>query len=145
MLASALCGAVCSVLYRPYLRKYPPVAVSALAMLSSVGFLALLAAAEGFFDAWPGFTTGGWLAIIFIGASSGIGYYLWLWALNHTTPTKVTVFLALSPITATLLGAVLLGEGLSTMALAGADRCRPRPVARTSIRPQGGIPTGKRR
>jgi drug/metabolite transporter (DMT)-like permease len=95
------------------------VAVSALAMLSSVGFLALLAAAEGFFDAWPGFTTGGWLAILFIGASSGIGYYLWLWALNHTTPTKVTVFLALSPITATLLGAVLLAEGLSTMALMG--------------------------
>jgi drug/metabolite transporter (DMT)-like permease len=119
VLASALCGAVCSVLYRPYLRKYPPVAVSGLAMLSSVGFLALLAAAEGFFDAWPGFTPGGWLAILFIGASSGIGYYLWLWALNHTTATKVTVFLALGPITAALLGAVLLGERLSTLALMG--------------------------
>lgn len=119
VLASALCGAVCSVLYRPYLRKYPPVAVSALAMVSSVGFLALLAAAEGFFDAWPDFTPGGWLAILFIGASSGIGYYLWLWALNHTTATKVTVFLALSPITAALLGAVFLAEQLSPMSWLG--------------------------
>jgi drug/metabolite transporter (DMT)-like permease len=119
VLASALCGAVCSVLYRPYLRKYPPVAVSALAMLSSVGFLALLAAAEGFFDAWPAFTAGGWFAILFIGASSGIGYFLWLWALNHTTATKVTVFLALSPITAALLGAVLLAERLSPMSWLG--------------------------
>jgi drug/metabolite transporter (DMT)-like permease len=119
VLASALCGAVCSVLYRPYLRKYPPVAVSALAMLASVGFLALLATAEGFFDAWPAFTPGGWLAVVFIGASSGIGYYLWLWALKHTTPTKVTVFLALSPVTAALLGAVLLGERVSTMSLVG--------------------------
>jgi drug/metabolite transporter (DMT)-like permease len=119
VLASALCGAVCSVLYRPYLRRYPPVAVSTLAMLASVGFLALLATAEGFFDAWPDFTSGGWLAVLFIGASSGIGYYLWLWALNHTTATKVTVFLALSPVTATLLGAVLLGERMSTVALVG--------------------------
>src|SRR5216684_1813843 len=47
--ASALSGAVCSVLYRPYLRKYPALPVSAFAMLASVGFLAILAAGEGFF------------------------------------------------------------------------------------------------
>jgi|WetSurMetagenome_2_1015567.scaffolds.fasta_scaffold01082_8 drug/metabolite transporter (DMT)-like permease len=119
VLASALCGAVCSVLYRPYLRKYPPVAISTLAMLSSVGFLAVLAAGEGFFDAWPGFTRGGWLAVLFIGASSGIGYYLWLWALKHTTPTKVTVFLALGPITAALLGGVFLEERITAMSWVG--------------------------
>jgi len=42
-----------------------------------------------------------------------------LWALNHTTPTKVTVFLALSPITATALGALWLGEKISTTFLIG--------------------------
>ena len=41
--ASALSGAICSVLYRPYLRKYPTLPVSAFAMLASVGFLAVLA------------------------------------------------------------------------------------------------------
>lgn len=75
---SALSGAVCSVLYRPYLRKYPTLPVSAFAMLASVGFLAVLAADEGFFDSLPRFTAGGWLAVFFIGASSGVGYYLWL-------------------------------------------------------------------
>jgi drug/metabolite transporter (DMT)-like permease len=117
--ASALCGAICSVLYRPYLRKYPAVLVSTFAMLASVGFLALLAAGEGFFHSWPRFTAGGWLAVVFIGISSGIGYYLWLWALNHTTPTKVTVFLALSPVTAAGLGAALLAERLSALCLLG--------------------------
>ena len=34
--ASALCGAVCSVLYRPYLARYPTLPVSAFAMLASV-------------------------------------------------------------------------------------------------------------
>jgi len=117
--ASALSGAICSVLYRPYLRKYPTLPVSAFAMLASVFFLAALAAGEGFFSSMPRFTGGGWLAVGFIGINSGIGYYLWLWALNHTTPTKVTVFLALSPITATALGALWLGETISMTFLIG--------------------------
>jgi drug/metabolite transporter (DMT)-like permease len=117
--ASALSGAICSVLYRPYLRKYPTLPVSAFAMLASVGFLAALAATEGFFGSLPHFTAAGWLAVVFIGISSGVGYYLWLWALNHTTPTKVTVFLALSPITAAGLGAFLLGETITMMLFLG--------------------------
>lgn len=119
VLASALSGAICSVLYRPYLRKYPTLPVSAFAMLASVGFLSLLAAGEGFFGSVPRFKPLGWLAVGFIGISSGIGYYLWLWALNHTTPTRVTVFLTLSPITAAALGAVFLGEGVSTTLFLG--------------------------
>ena len=117
--ASAVCGAACSVLYRPYLQRYPTLAVSAFAMLASVGFLAVLAAQEGFFRAWPHFTPGGWLAVLFIGMNSGAGYYLWLWALRHTTPTRVTVFLALSPLTAAGLGAWLLGEEISSLLLLG--------------------------
>ena len=119
VLASALCGAVCSVLYRPYLRKYPTLRVSAFAMLASVVFLALLAAGEGFFDALPRFTAGGWAAVVFIGIGSGVGYYLWLWALGHAAATEVTVFLALSPVTATWLGAWFLAEEVSTMSLLG--------------------------
>lgn len=117
--ASALTGAVCSVLYRPYLRRYPTLPVSAFAMLAAVLFLAFLAAREGFLASVPSFTTTGWFAVIFIGVNSGVGYFLWLWALGHTTPTRVTVFLALSPITAALLGAVFLGESLSAMLVLG--------------------------
>jgi drug/metabolite transporter (DMT)-like permease len=119
VLASALCGAICSVLYRPYLTKYPTLPVSAFAMLASVGFLAILAFGEGFFAAAPRFTPAGWLAVLFIGFSSGIAYFLWLWALKHASPTRVTVFLALSPITAILLGGALLDEPVSPGALVG--------------------------
>jgi len=116
---AALSGAVCSVLYRPYLRKYPTLPVSAFAMLASVGFLALLAAGEGFYDSLPRFTPGGWLAVAFIGVGSGVGYYLWLWALGHAPATEVTMFLALSPMTAAGLGAWFLGEAISALALLG--------------------------
>jgi drug/metabolite transporter (DMT)-like permease len=117
--ASALTGAVCAVLYRPYLQRYPALQVSAFAMLASVAFLALLAAWQGVFGAVPRFTPGGWFAVLFIGVSSGVGYYLWLWALQHATPTKVTIFMALSPLTATALGALVLAERLSALFLLG--------------------------
>jgi drug/metabolite transporter (DMT)-like permease len=119
VLGSALCGAACSVLYRPYLRKYPTLPVSAFAMLASVGFLAILAAGEGFFTSPLRFTAGGWAAVLFIGFSSGVGYFLWLWALGHASPTRVTAFLALSPITAALLGGLLLHEPVTTGSLLG--------------------------
>jgi drug/metabolite transporter (DMT)-like permease len=119
VLASALCGAVCSVLYRPYLGRYPALPVSAFAMLASVVFLAILAVPEGFFDALPRFTPAGWAAVAFIGVGSGAGYYLWLWALRHASATEVTAFLALSPFTAACLGAWLLGEAMSASAAVG--------------------------
>ena len=119
VLLSALSGAVCSVLYRPYLRKYPTLPVSTFAMLASVVFLAALAWREGVVASLPHITTSGWAAIVFIGFSSGVGYYLWLWALKHASATRVTVFLALSPLTAAILGALLLHEHISTLAALG--------------------------
>jgi len=110
---SAFAAAACSVLYRPYLRKYPTLQVTSFAMLASVVFLALLAAREGFFSIFPLFTPKGWFAVLFIGISSGIGYYLWLWALKNTSPTRATIFLSLNPITAAGLGAFLLGERIT--------------------------------
>ena len=117
--AGAACtGALCSVLYRPYLQRYPTVPVSAFAMLASVLFLALAALGEQ----WPArvlaFSAQAWAAIAFIGVSSGIGYYWWLYALKHESPTRVTVFLALNPLTAALLGWALLGEPLHPAAVA---------------------------
>jgi drug/metabolite transporter (DMT)-like permease len=117
--ASAFVGAVCSVLYRPYLARYPTLPVSALAMLASVGALALLAAHEEFFVSPPDLGLAGWATVLFIGVSSGIGFVCWLYALAHATPTRVTVFLALSPLTAVIFGPLLLGEVVSPAAIGG--------------------------
>ncbi len=119
VLLAAFCGAVCSVLYRPYLQRYPTLPVGAFAMLASVGFLAILAFWEGAFSGWAGYSAGGWAAVLFIGLSSGIFYAVWLWCLRHASPTRVTIFLGLSPVAAGLLGALLLGEALTLPLLAG--------------------------
>ena len=107
---AALLGAVCSVLYRPYLRSYPTVPVSATAMLASVLFLGVASLPEHWPTRISGFSATAWSAIAFVGVSSGIGYFLWLYALKHEAPTRVTVFLALNPPTAALAGWLLLGE-----------------------------------
>jgi drug/metabolite transporter (DMT)-like permease len=119
VLASALCAALCSVFYRPYLSRYPTLQVSAFAMFSSVGFLALVAVLKGHFSMFFKFTIAGWLAVFFIGGSSAIGYYLWLWALGHSSPTRVTIFLSLGPVTSAALGMLLLAEPISALFVLG--------------------------
>jgi drug/metabolite transporter (DMT)-like permease len=113
VLASALTGAICSVLYRPFAGRYPPLQVSVVSMVASVAALALVATREGLLGGLPSFNATGWAAVIFTGLASAIAFFAWLFALARTTPTRVTVFLALGPITAALLGNALLGEPLT--------------------------------
>ncbi len=114
ILASALCGAVCSVMYRPVLRRHAALPVSAIAMAAAVFVLGLCAPFEDAAARLPKVDARGWAAIVFIGTSSGIGYFLWLWALRHAAASRVTLFLSLSPLTAMALGVLLLGEPLQT-------------------------------
>ena len=74
---------------------------------------------EGLFTDGTRLDQRGWIVVLLIGLSSGIGYVLWLWALKHTTPTRVTVFLSLSPVTASLLGALILSEPFTLGVLIG--------------------------
>lgn len=119
ILLSAATGAICSVFYRPYLAKYPALPVSALAMLASVLFLLGGAGFEGLFAVPLAIDGAGWAAIVFIGLSSGVFYFLWLWALANASPTRVTIFLSLSPVTAALVGAFMLGEPLTPWTIVG--------------------------
>lgn len=143
VLASAAIGALCSVLYRPYLQRYPTVPVSAFAMLASVAFLACAALPEG----WPAraaaLAPSAWAIVLFIGVSSAVGYFWWLYALKHESPTRVTVFLALNPVTAALLGMALLQEPLTSYLAAALaliavglwQATRPVPPARRQAAP----------
>jgi drug/metabolite transporter (DMT)-like permease len=117
--AAAACGAICSVLYRPYLQRYPALAVSAFAMLGSVAALAIAASVNGIFAAPPRPSAAAWAAIVFVGVSSGIGYFALLWAYARASPTRVAVFQALAPLTAAALGWLFLGEAVSATFLAG--------------------------
>jgi drug/metabolite transporter (DMT)-like permease len=110
VLAAALCGALCSVLYRPLLERHAMLPLGALAMASAVALLLPAAWVEGLPTRAAALSATQWAVVAAVGLSSGVAYWVWLWALKHTAPTKATAFLALSPVTATLIGTVAMGE-----------------------------------
>jgi len=116
---SALTSAVCNVGYRPYMARYPALPVSVYSIFAAVLLLAVLAGFEGFYAAPPQFTVVGWIAVAFIGVSSAVGFFTWLWALRHISATRAAVFLSLGPVAATIGGVALLGEVVSLLFLSG--------------------------
>lgn len=119
-LGAVLCGALYNVFSRPLLKRHQPLQVSALSMAAGTVSLAPLAAAHGAFTTIPPFTATAWIAVVFLGTFGGaLGFALWIWALGRSTPSRVAVFLAVNPVTATLLGAVLLGELVTWRFVAG--------------------------
>lgn len=114
LFCATFCVAIYNVYSQPHLRHYPALVFTALSM--SVGALSLAPLTLGLslIQGWPAFTPLGWTAVLYIGTfGAGIGYSLWVWALAHTTPTRVSIFLILNPLTATLLGGMFLDEPIS--------------------------------
>ncbi|MEQ1689897.1 MAG: DMT family transporter [Gemmatimonas sp.] len=117
---TVLCGAIYNVFSRPYLKRYLPLHVTALSMAAGTLFLAPIAMTRGVLAALPAFSSGAWMALIFLGTFGGaLGFALWIWALERSTPSRIAVFIALNPVTATLLGALLMDEPVSLAFMVG--------------------------
>jgi drug/metabolite transporter (DMT)-like permease len=57
------------------------------------------------------FTPNQWIATLCLGVFGGaLAFYLWVYALERTTPTRVTNTMTVNPISASLLAAALVGE-----------------------------------
>ena len=48
-----------------------------------------------------------------------ITFFLWIWALEHTAPSRVALAVTLNPVSAAVLGALILGEPVTWRLLAG--------------------------
>jgi len=67
-----------------------------------------------------GYDATGWAATAWTALGGGAAsLYLWIWALRHATPGRVTVAVSLNPIAATAFGALALGEAVTPRLLAG--------------------------
>lgn len=111
---AATAGAVSSVLSRPVLQGVSPLGFAVRAFVAATAFLATLAlAVEQPMTALLRLQATQLWVIAGIGASSAGAYWLWLYALKHESASRVTVFLALSPLAAAFCGAWWLGEPLA--------------------------------
>jgi drug/metabolite transporter (DMT)-like permease len=99
LLGATLIGAVCSIMYRPYVQRYPALPTSALAMTAAVVFLTGWCAFVSQ-PLIPALTVSQWANVGVIGLSSGIGYFCLLWALARIEASRVVAFQTLGPVTA---------------------------------------------
>lgn len=102
-----------------------------MARSSRLGFLAAgmgFGAAASTLVAWQSggltrtleFSSGEWVAVIALGVLGGAAaFYLWVYALERTTPTRVTNTMTVNPVAASLVAAALIGEPLGLNLLVG--------------------------
>jgi len=120
-LAGALSYGVAALLARRHLAKSPPLATATFQLMASSAMMAVIA---GIVDRpWqlplPGPTT--WLAILGLAAlSTALAYIVFFQILRRSGATNVMLVTLLIPLTAILLGALVLGESISAREVLGA-------------------------
>ena len=120
MVLATLFGAVYAVFSKPYLAKYPPLTVTAVAMAAGAVALSVLWAVQDISSGAPRLDVPGWMAILYIGIAGGaLSFYLYAWALGRTAPTVTMILLPLNPIAALVAGALWLGEPLNAWLFVG--------------------------
>ena len=139
MVGGALCMALYSVWSRPFIGRSGPLAFTTAGMGAGAAALALLAWRSGGFAATGGFAPPQWAAIAYLGVfGAALNFYLWSFALERTTPTRVASTITVNPVAAATVAALLLGEPLGLHLLAGIAAVGAGIwIASTDVRPPG--------
>jgi drug/metabolite transporter (DMT)-like permease len=120
MIVATLLGAIYAICSKPYLKKYSPLVVTAIAMAAGAVGLLVFWAAIDLPHGLPRLDASGWLSILYIGIAGGaLSFFLYAWALEQTAPTTTMILLPLNPIAAVIAGWLLLGEPLSVELFVG--------------------------
>jgi drug/metabolite transporter (DMT)-like permease len=120
MIAAALCMALYGIWSKPLIRRSSPIAFTTMSMASGAACLIVLSGIRGSFAPVAQFGAPQWLAALYLGAfGAALTFYLWAFALERTTPTRVAISVTVNPVTASLVGAWLLHEPLRWNLAAG--------------------------
>jgi drug/metabolite transporter (DMT)-like permease len=120
MVGAAICMALYNIWSKPYIQRSGAVPFTVVAMAAGALSLLLLAWTSGGLAAVRRFGAPEWSAIGFLGVlGSAATFYLWSFALERTTPTRVAVSVTVNPIAAAIFGALLLHEPIGWNFLIG--------------------------
>jgi drug/metabolite transporter (DMT)-like permease len=120
MVGATLLMALYNVWSRPFMARSSRLGFLATGMGCGSAVSSLIAWQSGGFAATQGFGAAQWTAVVLIGVLGGaIAFYLWVYALEHTTPTRVANTMTINPIAASLLAAALVGEPVGASLFAG--------------------------
>lgn len=110
VVGATLCGAIASILYRDHVAGTPVLFITVTGLAAAVAFLLPPAMLELYAMDFALPSARHWPTVILIGTSSAAGFYLWIFALARTTATIVGICVATAPISATVMGMLLLAE-----------------------------------
>jgi len=120
MMGATLVMAFYSVWAGPLMARSSRLGFLAAGMGSGAAVSTLLAWHSGGLAASQRFAPGQWAAVIALGVLGGAAaFYLWVFALERTTPTRVTNTMTVNPLAASLLAAVLVDEPIGANLLLG--------------------------
>ena len=111
MLGATLCMAFYNVWSRPFIARSSPLGFVTASMGAGALCLIVVAVASGGFAVTRTFAAAQWIAVVYLGAFGGAAaFFLWVLALQKTTPTRVANTMTVNPIAASLLAALLVSE-----------------------------------
>jgi len=120
MAGAVLCMAFYNVWTRPYVRRSSALGFLAVGMGAGAAVLVLVGAASGRLAVLGTFGAREWIAGLYLGAVGGaLAFLLWVVALRHASPTRVANAMTVSPVTAAMLAAVLVGEPVTPNLVVG--------------------------
>jgi drug/metabolite transporter (DMT)-like permease len=114
MAGATLCMALYNVWSRPLMQRSSMLGFLALGMgFGAAASVSFAIGSGGFLYSVSFFDAKQWAAAVCLGVFGGAAaFYLWVYALERTTPTRVANTMTVNPIAASLLAAVLIGEPL---------------------------------
>ena len=113
MLAATVVMACYTIWSRPLMARSSLLGFLAAGMAFGAAASVSLSFLTGGYRSISAFEAPQWGAVIALGVLGGAAaFYLWVYALERTTPTRVANTMAVNPIAASLLAAVLIGEPL---------------------------------
>ncbi|MBK6291935.1 MAG: EamA family transporter [Ignavibacteria bacterium] len=124
VLGASMSWAGFTVLGRPIVAKYGPIYATALTFFAGLALYIPVWAMIPIHDAALPLTDETWLAtwsqLFYLGViTSGIGYALWYYALNHMDAGRVAVFNNLQPIITSILALIIFGTEPTPLFLVG--------------------------
>jgi drug/metabolite transporter (DMT)-like permease len=119
MAAATLCMAVYNVTSRPFIQRSSALGFLTAGMAVGGGAL-VVSLASGGAAALADFGGRDWIAALYLAAGGGaLAFFLWVYALQHASPTRVANTMTVNPLVAGLLAAALLGEPIAPALVVG--------------------------
>jgi len=96
---------------RPFIVRSSPLTFLTAGMGFGSACLAAIVIPRGGFSVFAGFGAPQWIAAAYLAVFGGaVAFYLWVFALERTSPTKVASTMAVNPVSASILAAIIMAE-----------------------------------